>query len=124
MKNGEIADHTHVKETIATYDRIAAHYIVTATPEMRAWEEKAMRTFKTFLPGKRVLVPGCGDGRDSQYLASLGLRVISFDLSQGMLGIAKVKDPTGMYFLLDMGQMSALVGSFLRDLKLRKKTGL
>jgi len=63
MRNRKVVDH--MEETIATYDRIAPHYVVTATPEMRAWEERAMRTFQSFLPGERVLVPGCGDGRDS-----------------------------------------------------------
>jgi SAM-dependent methyltransferase len=71
-----------------------------------------MRTFQALLPGDSVLVPGCGDGRDSRYLVFLGLRVISFDLSQGMLHIAKAKEPKGAYFLLDMRQMAALVGPF------------
>jgi len=47
-----------------------------------------------------------------RYLASLGLRVVSFDLSRGMLSIARAKDSTGAYFLLDMRQMHALVGPF------------
>jgi SAM-dependent methyltransferase len=102
----------HVAETIATYDRIAPSYVVTATPEMRAWEERSMRTLHSFLPGRRVLVPGCGDGRDSRFLSSLGLDIVSFDLSHRMLEIARDADPTGAYVLLDIRQMSALVGSF------------
>ena len=102
----------HVAATIATYDRIAPHYTVTATPEMRAWEESSMRAFQALLPGGRVLVPGCGDGRDSRYLASLDLKVVSFDLSQNMLRIAKAQDSEGAYFRFDMRQMGALAGLF------------
>jgi hypothetical protein len=65
----------HVRKTIATYDVIAPHYRVTAIPELRAWEESSMRLFASYLQGSRVLVPGCGDGRDSRYLSSLGLDV-------------------------------------------------
>jgi SAM-dependent methyltransferase len=110
MRKREVTDHVAV--TIATYDRIARHYSVTATPEMRAWEESSMRAFRAFLPGARVLVPGCGDGRDSRHLASRGLFVFSFDLSEGMLRAAKEAESTGEYFLGDMRGMDALVGSF------------
>ena len=57
----------HIERTIATYDVIAPHYHVTATPELRDWEESSMRLFADFLGGTSVLVPGCGDGRDSRY---------------------------------------------------------
>jgi hypothetical protein len=50
----------HVQHTIATYDLIADDYKLTATPEMRAWEEASMRRFADYLPGKRVLVPEAG----------------------------------------------------------------
>lgn len=65
----------YVAQTIATYNVIAPDYKLTATPEMRAWEENSMRRFSGYLAGKHVLVPGCGDGRDSRFLRSLGLAV-------------------------------------------------
>ena len=34
-----------------------------------------------FLPGQRVLVPADGDGRHGRWLASLGLRVVAYDIS-------------------------------------------
>ena len=104
MQSPEPVDH--VRETIATYDRIAPHYGLTATPEVRAWEERSMRAFRELLPGKRALVPGCGDGRDSRFLASLDLRVISFNPSGGMLSIAKAQDPAGTYVVLHLRQIS------------------
>jgi SAM-dependent methyltransferase len=102
----------HVSQTIATYDVIAPDYKLTATPEMRAWEEKSMRRFNSYLAGKRVLVPGCGDGRDSRFLHSLGLSVDSFDLSSAMLSIAKAADPGGHYELMDLRQIDKCPGSY------------
>jgi len=92
----------HVEQTIATYDLIAPNYKLTATLEMRTWEEESVRRFAGFLPGQRVLVPGCGDGRDSRFLASLGLEITSFDLSRQMLMIAKAADPNGNYVRMDL----------------------
>lgn len=109
-KSGKRLDH--VEQTVATYDRIAPHYIVTATTELRAWEEQSMRTFQAFLAGERVLVVGCGDGRDSRYLSSRSLTVISFDLSRSMLEIARGEDPTGTYLQLDMRHIDSLAGPF------------
>jgi 2-polyprenyl-3-methyl-5-hydroxy-6-metoxy-1,4-benzoquinol methylase len=106
------ASADHVAQTIATYNVIAPHYILTATPEMRAWEEKSMRMFASFLSGKRVLVPGCGDGRDSRYLTSLGLSVTSFDLSETMLSIAKAHHSEGSYSLMDLRDISKCAGPY------------
>jgi SAM-dependent methyltransferase len=102
----------HVTQTIATYDVIAPDYKLTATPEMRAWEENSMRRFNSHLTGKRVLVPGCGDGRDSRFLRSLGLAIDSFDLSKGMLKIAKELDPGGNYSHLDLREIGKCSGPY------------
>lgn len=102
----------HVARTISTYDAIAKDYWLTATPELRAWEQDSMRIFKRYLPGSRILVPGCGDGRDSRYLSSLGLQVTSFDLSRQMLAIAKSLDASGEYRKLDMRDIRSLAGNY------------
>ena len=102
----------HVKITIETYNKIASDYTLTAIPEIRAWEEDSMKLFEGMLPGTSVLVPGCGDGRDSRFLNALGLSVISFDLSKGMLAQAKKLDPNGDYQNLDIRYIRDLVGPF------------
>ena len=111
MRNEQPASD-HVKQTIATYNLIAADYKLTATPEMRAWEEESMRRFNSYLPGKRVLVPGCGDGRDSRFLLSLGLTISSFDLSEEMLKIAMAQDPKGSYALMDLREIDRCAGPY------------
>jgi len=105
-------DLDHVTQNMETYNRIAQHYYVTATPELRAWKEESMRRFAAFLPGAHVVVPGCGDGRDSRFLASLGLQVTSFDLSDAMLRIARQQDPSRTYLKLDFRDMANLRGPF------------
>ena len=96
----------HVTQNMETYNRIAEHYYVTATPELRAWKEESMRRFAALLPGPRVVVPGCGDGRDSRFLASLALQVTSFDLSDAMLRIARERHKSGTYLKLDLRDMA------------------
>jgi SAM-dependent methyltransferase len=98
--------------TIATYDQIAAAYHVIATPEHRAWLEDSMRDFYRRLPGPAVLVAGCGEGRDSRYLQALGARVVSFDLSDGMLSLARAADPAGSYLRADLREAAAIGQSF------------
>jgi SAM-dependent methyltransferase len=102
----------HVRQTIATYNVIAPDYKLTATPEMRAWEEESMRRFNDYLPGRQVLVPGCGDGRDSRFLLSLGLTITSFDLSEAMLRIATAQDPQGSYALQDLRDIARCAGPY------------
>src|SRR6266702_109514 len=102
----------HVTQNMETYNKIAEHYSVTATPELRAWKEESMRRFAACLPGTRVVVPGCGDGRDSRFLVSLALQVTSFDLSDAMLRIAREQDPSGTYLKLDFREMANLRGPF------------
>ena len=92
----------HIKATIKTYNKIAPYYKITATPELRKWEEESIDRFINYLPGNLVLVPGCGDGRDSRYLISKNIHVSSFDLSAGMLNEAIKEDPNGNYFLYDI----------------------
>lgn len=102
----------YVARTISTYNKIAKDYKLTAIPGVRAWEEGSMRIFRAYLHGHRVLVPGCGDGRDSRYLSSLGLDVTSFDLSTTMLSIAKSLDGTGEYRKLDLRNVGLLATHF------------
>ena len=108
----ELPPNNYVQQTIATYNLIAPDYKLTATPEMRAWEEQSIKRFSGYLAGKRVLVPGCGDGRDSRFLASLGLAITSFDLSEQMLKIAMAQDPQGRYVLLDLRDIAQCAGPY------------
>ena len=102
----------NIKLTIKTYDKIASNYNVTKTPELRHWIDNSMGIFADYLTGIRVLVVGCGDGRDSKYLSSKNLTVTSIDLSKGMLNEAIRNDPSGDYKLLDLRNIDKLKAQF------------
>ena len=71
-----------------------------------------MHEFFDRLPGLSVLVAGCGEGADSRYLRDLGAHVISFDLSEGMLSLARAADPEGTYLRIDLRDVTTIGGSF------------
>jgi SAM-dependent methyltransferase len=107
----------HVEQTVSTYNAIAKGYhevIATGrdSEAHRQWAEDAVRRFVGLLPGKKVLVAGCGEGRDSRFLSRLGLDVTSFDLSDGMLELAKSLDPDGVYVKLDMRNVGSIGEKF------------
>ncbi len=102
----------HVEQTIETYDKIASAYHLASTPENRTWLEDSMREFFARLPGRSVLVAGCGEGRDSRFLRSLGATVMSFDFSEGMLAIARAADAEGAYWRCDLRHAGSIDRTF------------
>jgi SAM-dependent methyltransferase len=97
-----------VTETRTAYDTVAASY----AEELRdllddsPWDRAVLGTFAE-LAGKSGPVGdlGCGPGRVTGYLASLGLDVFGVDLSPGMVEVARKAHP-GLRF--EVGSMAAL----------------
>jgi ubiquinone/menaquinone biosynthesis C-methylase UbiE len=56
-------------------------------------------------PGRQTLDIGCGEGRVSRDLASLGHRVIGVDPSPTMLAAAREADPEGEYIEADAAKL-------------------
>lgn len=56
--------------------------------------------FADHVSGPRVLDFGCGAGRSSRFLASLGFRVVGVDIASHMVERARLADPGGDYRLL------------------------
>ncbi|GGW31578.1 class I SAM-dependent methyltransferase [Streptomyces griseoloalbus] len=86
----------HVRATRTFYDTIAEDYadhfrdILDALPLDRA----LLAGYAELVgPGGRVADVGCGPGRVTAHLASLGLSVLGLDLSEGMLTIARRENP-------------------------------
>ncbi len=99
----------HVSRTIATYNAFAADWVEIANnPAIDDWVKDSMRKFAATMPISNVLVPGCGDGRDSQYLTTLGNDVDSFDLSSEMIEIASRKPDAGRFRLMDLRDLGTL----------------
>lgn len=53
-----------------------------------------------YAPGKRALDFGCGTGRSTRFLKSLGFDVIGIDISASMIAKAREIDPMGNYRLV------------------------
>jgi ubiquinone/menaquinone biosynthesis C-methylase UbiE len=70
-----------------TFDEIAPHFDIT---RYKPWPE-SKRFISTLPKGSTVLDLGCGNGRNSIFLAKEGMRVIGIDFSKGLIKIAKNK---------------------------------
>jgi len=55
---------------------------------------------RRYTHGSRALDFGCGTGRSTRFLRSLGLDVVGADISQAMLDQARSLDPSGEYHLI------------------------
>jgi len=63
--------------------------------------------------GTKALDFGCGTGRSTRFLQKLGFSVTGVDVSEEMLRIARVKDPSGDYRLVPDDNLGELeVGTF------------
>lgn len=58
--------------------------------------------------GSRALDFGCGTGRSTRFLQSLGFRTIGVDVSEEMMKLAREKDPEGEYIRIEDGNLSQL----------------
>ncbi|MGW0945094.1 class I SAM-dependent DNA methyltransferase [Streptomyces sp. NPDC002623] len=92
------------------YDAIADDYADLLRDEVAAQplERAVMRAYSEFVgTGGRVVDLGCGPGRVTGFLATLGLSVSGLDLSESMLAIARRENP-GIRF--EQGSMLKLDG--------------
>jgi SAM-dependent methyltransferase len=55
--------------------------------------------------GTKALDYGCGPGRSTRFLKSLGFETIGVDISPDMLGQAKENDESGKYLLIQSGRL-------------------
>lgn len=55
--------------------------------------------------GKKALDYGCGPGRSTRFLKSLGFDTVGVDISHAMLKQARLKDETGEYHHIQSGQI-------------------
>jgi ubiquinone/menaquinone biosynthesis C-methylase UbiE len=66
------------------------------------------RVFRQYVTGIRALDFGCGAGRSTRFLRSLGFRVVGVDISRTMLDRARKVDPSGDYRLVADGDLGSL----------------
>lgn len=64
-----------------------------------------------YVSGKNALDFGCGTGRSTRFLQTLGYKTIGIDISEEMITIARQLDPEGEYHRIDDGDFSRLPSS-------------
>lgn len=103
-----VAEPVYVSETRTAYDVVAESYAELLRDDLDSspWDRAVLGVFAE-LVGTTGLVGdlGCGPGRLTGYLASLGLDVFGVDLSPGMVGVARRAHP-GLRF--EEGSLAAL----------------
>lgn len=68
------------------------------------------RVITEYVKGRRALDFGCGTGRSTRFLKSLGFDAVGVDIAEDMLGQARTRDPGGDYRLLEDGRLGRLQG--------------
>ncbi len=83
------------------YDEIAEQYEEYGKGATTDWEIGHKNVAKLLEPikNKRVLDYGCGNGKFSTYLNSLGAKVVGIDISESQLNIAKSRNKDILYLL-------------------------
>ncbi len=76
------------------------------------WAENLIEMQGYLLPGSKILEIGCGPATDGTYLKNVGYRVLSFDYSKTMLGIAKELNPESLLLRMNMQNMAYAENSF------------
>ncbi|MGO4603920.1 class I SAM-dependent DNA methyltransferase [Terrabacter sp. 2YAF2] len=111
-----MSEPLHVTETRTAYDTVAVDYARLLEDELaRSPLDRALLGHFAELVGLegggRVVDVGCGPGRITGYLATLGLEVSGIDLSPGMVAEAQRRHPdiafrTGCLASLDLADAS------------------
>lgn len=103
-----MTEPSYVSETRTAYDTVAESYAEELRGELAAnpWDRAVLTTFAELVGTTGPVGDlGCGPGRHTGYLASLGLDVFGVDLSPGMVEVARRTHP-GLRF--EVGSLSAL----------------
>lgn len=89
-----MTDPAYLTATRASYDTVAASYHELLQGEMATmpYDRAMLAAFAELVTGP-VVDLGCGPGRITRHLASLGVKVFGVDLSPSMVEVAREKHP-------------------------------
>ncbi|MBB4683554.1 class I SAM-dependent DNA methyltransferase [Amycolatopsis jiangsuensis] len=102
-----MTEPAYVSETRTAYDTVAESYAELLRDALAedVWDRAVLGAFAELVGPGRVGDLGCGPGRLTGYLASLGLDVFGVDLSPGMIEVARRTHPRLRF---EVGSMAAL----------------
>ncbi|HEY5221521.1 MAG TPA: methyltransferase domain-containing protein [Microbacteriaceae bacterium] len=95
LTSGANPELPFLRDTRMSYDTVAADYAELLADELSAkpLDRALLATFAELVAGGPVADLGCGPGRITAFLKSLGLDVFGVDLSPGMLAEARRRHP-------------------------------
>lgn len=106
----------HVAATRAVYDAVAMDYD-RALPDLRSEAPLDRAVIEVFAAAVRGRGPvgdlGCGTGRLTAHLASLGVDVFGLDLSPGMIAVAREQHPGQCLALGSLRELPVAAGSLV-----------
>jgi SAM-dependent methyltransferase len=95
------------KETVETYDASAASW--RDVHDTSAFWANEMSQFHALLASGKVLDVGTGAGRDCKELQALGYNVAGLDISAGLLGVARDRNPGIVFYHASIYSMSSVL---------------
>ena len=102
-----MTEPTDVRETRTAYDAVAADYADLLRDELgrKPLDRALLAAFAEQVHGGPVADLGCGPGRITAFLRSLGLNAVGIDLSPGMIAVARRTYPQLRF---EVGSLEAL----------------
>ncbi|MET0132532.1 MAG: methyltransferase domain-containing protein [Kibdelosporangium sp.] len=102
-----MTEPSYLSTTRASYDTVAVAYeeLIRDAMDDMPFDRAMLAAFAELVPGGPVADLGCGPGRVTMHLNSLGLDAFGIDLSPGMIEVARQTHP-GLRF--EVGSMNAL----------------
>lgn len=91
--------HDPKQATIDTYNKTARRW--DESKQLFFWKDK-FDEFGGLMRGKRVIDLGCGTGKDAHLFIDAGFDYVGIDLSEGMLEVAKERNPKANFQLMDL----------------------
>jgi SAM-dependent methyltransferase len=67
--------------------------------------------YREHVRGTRAVDFGCGAGRSTRFLKTLGLQAVGVDISADMIALARERDPEGDYRVIADGDLGSLPGA-------------
>lgn len=99
-------------------DPIKRFYDLVAQETADAWygKDSLLPTIKEFIAllpqHPRVLDVGCGPGHESKRIADCGAHVVGLDFSEASIKIAREKNPSLSFYVMDMRALDSKLGMF------------
>ena len=87
------------KQTIDYYDRNAERWVLShgGGEGKSYWKEEISRFGELLLPGSKILEIGSGGGLEAAELVSMGYDYTGVDASQGLLKVARKRNPEAIF---------------------------